>query len=73
MSVRAVDRPTVRRMTPRVYAQECGVGKDTVYAWIKKQQLPRGAKALKPTGSNRIVIEVDMAKHPSMPLLTEER
>lgn len=73
MTVGAVDRPSVRRMTPRTYAEKCGVGKDTVYAWVKKRQLPNGAKAMKPTGSNRLVIEVDMAVHPAMPLLTEER
>lgn len=68
-----MDRPSVRRMTPRTYAEKCGVGKDTIYAWIKKRQLPAGARAMKPTGSNRIVIEVDYELHPAMPLLTEER
>lgn len=83
MTVRAVDQPgvppadrnadSIKRMTPRVYAQKCGVGKDTVYAWIRRGQLPDGARAMRPTGSNRIVIEVNFSKHPDMPLLTEER
>jgi hypothetical protein len=60
----------VPRMTPKQYATKCGVTKETVYAWVKNEALPEGARCTR-TGTNRLIIHVDWDAHPETPLFTE--